>query len=85
MKNPASANDVSRLLGDVDPLAIERIIATGATSDEIVEAFRATQDEYGFGEESHEPSSPAVAEVRAVLDELAILDDDARDENENDM
>ncbi len=82
MKNPASANDVSQLLGDVDPLAIERIISTGATSDEIVEALRATQDEYGFGEESHEPSSPAVAEVRAVLSDLSVLDDNYDDEYE---
>ena len=36
----ATATDVSRLLGDVDPLVLERILATGATPDEIGEALR---------------------------------------------
>ena len=81
MKNPASANDVRGLLGDVDPLAVERILSTGATSDEVVEALRGVEDERGFGEESHEPSSSAVAEVRAVLHDLSILDDDTDEED----
>lgn len=82
MKNPATANDVSSLLGDVDPLAVERILSTGATADEIVEALRGAEDEIGFGEESHDPSSPAVAEVRAALYELAILDGDSPDDED---
>ena len=81
MKNPASANDVRGLLGDVDPLAVERILSTGATADEIVEALRGAEDELGFGEESHEPSTAAVAEVRSVLHDLAVLDDGVDDED----
>ena len=80
-KNPASANEVRGLLGDVDPLAVERILSTGATPDEIVEALRGVEDEIGFGEESHEPSTGAVAEVRAVLDDLSVLDDGTDDED----
>lgn len=75
-RNPATASDVSRLLGDVDPLIVERILETGASPDEIDEALRETEDEGGFGEEQHEPSSPRVLEVRAVLHELAELEAD---------
>jgi hypothetical protein len=74
--NTATATDVNRLLGDVDPLVLERILAVGATPDEIAEALRVVEQERGFGEEPHEPSSPRVAEVRAVIDDLAVLDGD---------
>ena len=84
MKNPASASDVNRLLGEADPLIVERIIATGATPDEIAEALRGVEDERGFGEETHDPSTPRVAEVRALLHELSVLDDDI-DEDDSRM
>ena len=74
--NTATASDVSRLLGDVDPLILERILETGATADEIGEALRVLEEERGFGEEPHPPSSPRVAEVQAVLNEMAVLDGD---------
>jgi hypothetical protein len=80
MKAPATANEVSRMLGDVDPLVVERILETGATADEISEALRDAQDERGFGEETHEPSSSRVVEVRAVLDELVLDEDDDEDD-----
>jgi len=72
----------SRLLGEVDPLVVERILSTGATADEIVEALRTVEDERGFGEQPHDPSTPAVAEVRAVLQDLAILEGDDPDDEE---
>ncbi len=78
--NPATAADVNRALGDVDPLIVERILETGASAAEISEALRSTIDERGFGEEPHEPSSSRVAEVRAVLEELVLADDDADEE-----
>lgn len=71
---PATADDVLRMLGEVDPLIVERILATGASPDEIGEALREVEDEHGFGEDRHVPSSPRVAEVRAVLDELDVLE-----------
>ncbi|HEY5949482.1 MAG TPA: hypothetical protein VIV40_28505 [Kofleriaceae bacterium] len=74
--NSATATDVNRLLGDVDPLVLERILATGATPDEIGEALRVVEDERGFGEQPHEPSSPKVTEVRSLLQELSVLDSD---------
>ena len=78
--NPATAADVNRVLGDVDPLIVERILETGASADEIGEALRETMDERGFGEEAREPSSSRVAEVRAVLYELDVLDEPDDDE-----
>jgi hypothetical protein len=78
--NAASASEVNRLLGDADPLIVERIVATGATADEIGEALRSVEDEQGFGEEPHAPSSPRVAEVRALLYDLSVLDDDLDEE-----
>ena len=73
---PATANDVLRMLGDVDPLIVERILATGASPDEIVEALRSVEDEIGFGEESHEPSSGRVAEIRALMWDVMAEEDD---------
>ncbi len=80
--NPATATDVNRLLGEVDPLVLERILATGATPDEIGEALRVVEDERGFGEEPHLPSSPRVAEVAAVLDEMDVFEGDAEREED---
>jgi len=67
----ATEADVTRLLGDVDPLTIARILAIGPTRDELDEAIRLVEDEVGFGEEPHTPSSQRVASVREVLDDLA--------------
>jgi hypothetical protein len=79
----ASLDDLHRLLGDVDPLIAERIIATGASAEEIDEALREIQDEHGFGEIVHNASSPRVAEVRAVLEDDDVLgEEDGLDELE---
>jgi hypothetical protein len=67
---PATAADIVALLGELEPLAIDRLLATGATSAEVAEAVSAIEDEDAFGEIHHEPSSPREAEVRAILEEL---------------
>jgi hypothetical protein len=77
--NPATEVDVNRLLGDVDPLIIERVLAIGASADEIDEALQDVQDEDGFGERFHEPSSTRVASVRALLEDTLFPEPD-RDE-----
>ncbi|MDB4952505.1 MAG: hypothetical protein JWO36_74 [Myxococcales bacterium] len=82
MKSAATMSDVNHLLGDVDPLIADRIIAMGATTDEIAEALRGVEDERGFGEESHTPSSPRVIELRALLYELAAADEETSEEYE---
>lgn len=67
----ATEADVTRLLGEVDPLTISRILAIAPTRDELDEAVQETEDEAGFGEEPRTPSSARVASVRAILDDLA--------------
>jgi tRNA(Ser,Leu) C12 N-acetylase TAN1 len=75
----ASAREVTDLLGELDALVIEKIVATGATVDEIAEAASAIEDEEGFGEMSRTPSSPREAEVRAILEELVFEDIEDRE------
>lgn len=68
---PATEADLNRLLGEVDPLTTARILAIAPTVDEFDEAIRESEDEAGFGEEPHTPSSARVANIRDVLEELA--------------
>ncbi|MBS1118436.1 MAG: hypothetical protein H6Q90_664 [Deltaproteobacteria bacterium] len=70
--NTATAEEVTGLLGEVDPNVLDRILAIGATFDEVGEALSAIEDEDGYGEIPHAASSPRVAEVRAVLEELVL-------------
>ena len=68
----ASAAEISEVLGEVDPIAMEKLLAIGAQLGEVIEAARAIEDEDAFAEAHHEPSSPRVAELRAVLEELVL-------------
>jgi hypothetical protein len=79
---PATSDDVARVIGDVDPGIVERIVLTGASADEIAEAVRELEDERGFGETHHVGSSPRVSEVRAILDDFYVLDADVDEETE---
>ncbi len=79
MSTPATTEQVRGLLGDLDPIAVERILATGASEDEIREAIAALDDLDAFGELSELPISPKVADVRELLVKY-VLDD--RDEIE---
>ncbi len=72
----ANKDEVRELLGEIDELIIERIVDTGASMDEIAEALGGLVDEYGFGEQSYLPSSPRVAEVRTLLDEIVFEDEE---------
>jgi hypothetical protein len=73
---PVTALEVNSLLGEVDPLVVERILEVGATFDEFAEALSAAEDEAAYGEVPHVPSSPRVLEVRHILDELVLDEDD---------
>ena len=66
----ATREDVQSILGDLDDLVIERVLATGATSEEIAEALASLDDA------QRSPTSGTVVEVRAILQELAADDDD---------
>lgn len=68
--NAASHQEIAAVLGEVDDLIVQRIADTGASLDEIGEALDQLEDELQFGEEDRLPTSPRVAQVRAILEEL---------------
>jgi hypothetical protein len=70
--SPAHSEEVRAILGDVDPLVIERVCETGASVEEIAEALRLAADD----DDPAMPSSSRVVEVRGILYELFEDDDD---------
>jgi hypothetical protein len=72
----ATHAQIVELLGDVDDLFVKRIADTGASLDEIGEALGGLQSEDVLGEPPHVTSTPRVAEVRAILEELMDRDED---------
>ncbi len=68
--HPASAAEIVELLGELEPLTLEKLLATGATISEVAEAINAIEDEDAFGEIHHAPSSAREAGVRAILEDL---------------
>jgi hypothetical protein len=75
-----SRNEVSEILGEIDPLIIERVVDTGASIDEIAEALGVLEDEAGFGDAHRIPSSSRVIEVRSILAELLADEQDTDEE-----
>jgi hypothetical protein len=73
MSLPARSEEVTAMLGELDPLVIQRVLETGATVDEIGEGLRLAADD----DDPTMPSSSAVVEVRGILYEL--FDDEAED------
>lgn len=73
----ATADELEDLLGDVNPLILEKILATQATAAEVAEALADAEDEARF-QERRAPMSARAAEVREILEE--ILDDRQEDE-----
>ena len=80
----ATAGEISDVLGDHEPLTIDRLLATAATIDEIAAAAAAIEEEDDFGELHREPSSPREAEVRAILLEL-VFEDAEEQESEREI
>ena len=76
----ATASEIIGILGEVESLTLEKLLATGASVDEIGNAVAAIEDEDSFGEERHSPSTAREAEVRAILEELVF---DGIDERES--
>ena len=76
----ATHAQIVELLGDVDDLFVKRIADTGASLDELGEALGDVQSEDVIGEPPHVASSPRVADVRAILEELMDTDEDDLDQ-----
>lgn len=77
---PASAAEILGLLGELEPVTLEKLLATGATISEVAAAVNAIEDEDAFGEIHHAPLSSREAEVRAILEELVFDDAEEREE-----
>ncbi|MBA3456005.1 MAG: hypothetical protein H0T42_23100 [Deltaproteobacteria bacterium] len=74
---PATPDEVREILGDVDDLVVERILETAASPDEIAEAVKSLEAGYLADKDvDFAPSSPRVTEVRTMLTELAVGEDD---------
>jgi len=75
-----SPDAIRHVIGECDDVLAERIASTGASEGEVSEAYRL----YTGGENDEDlverVSSPRVIEVRAILQE-ALIDDDDDDEN----
>lgn len=69
-EHPATTSEIIELLGEVEPLTLEKLVATRATIGEVAEAVSAIEDEDAFGEVHHAPATPREAEVRAILEDL---------------
>lgn len=55
-QSPASAAEISQILGPIDETLIAEILRTGATATDVLEAFEAQA-----GEETHNLTGPAAA------------------------
>ena len=71
----ATEEDIAELLGPrAEESIVERIASTGASIDEVREAFEDLEFQARFAEE-RPPTSPAVEEVRAILEEMPYFEE----------
>jgi hypothetical protein len=68
----ATAAQIVALLGEVEPVIVEKLLAAHATLAELTEAVSALEDEDAFGEQR--VSTPRAAEMRGILEELVLAD-----------
>lgn len=84
MTTPTSS-DIERMLGEVDDLTVDQILATGASLEDIEEAIFEVDDERSLGT-SRPPSNDIVAAVRAIVEDVfdrnEFQDDDPTREKE---
>jgi hypoxanthine phosphoribosyltransferase len=69
---PATSAEIIHLIGEVDALVIDNILDTRASFAEVAEALASIEDEEAYGDLRHLPSSPRVAEVRAILEDVVL-------------
>lgn len=68
--HPATASEIVELLGEIEPLTVQKLVATHATIEEVAEAVSAIEDEATVGEVHHAPATTREAAVRAILEAL---------------
>lgn len=67
---PITRDDVIRILGELDDLAVAQIVASGASVAELEEAVAELEFDVEVGGRRIEPSSPRVRELNALVSEL---------------
>jgi hypothetical protein len=72
----ATASEIRELLGDIDPLVIERIVELDATLDEVVEALATLSDDDAVATVAGGSRSAKVDEIRELLAETIDEDHD---------
>jgi hypothetical protein len=77
MLNPATPVEIEALLGDIDPMAIEQILLTAASADEVAAALACVEADL-----SGEPAPPMSSRVAAVYAIIADAFDDLDDDEE---
>ena len=68
MSAPVRAEDVIELVGEIDALVVDKIVATGATREEIAQALAAVETALQFDDAHTVTPSPRIAAVRALLE-----------------
>ena len=80
-QTPATPDEVRELLADVDDLIVELIVRSSASPDEITEALRSLGADDLVGQDvDFALSSRRVIEVRTIMTQTALAEDDEEDE-----
>ena len=77
--SPLNYEDVKSIVGPMDADMIARIIATGATAADVLEAFTWFNAEEALGPDPRHHASGAVARVYGILAAAQEDDEDRRD------
>lgn len=77
--SPLSYEDVTAIVGSLDPDVVARIIATGATAADVLEAFTWFNSEEALGPDPQHHASGAVALIYGILVSAQDDDEDRRD------
>jgi hypothetical protein len=73
---PANASEVRAIVGPLDDIVIARIVATGATAAEVLEAYTWFMADDQLGTELERPCRGRVAEVVDILEDEAAPEPD---------
>jgi hypothetical protein len=65
---PATASDVVQIVGPIDDKVIARVIATGATAEEVTEAHTWLSSQDYFRRAAHDAAQGRIARVYHLLD-----------------
>jgi hypothetical protein len=80
----STRKDVEHIMGEVDDVVLEKILAVGASKAELHEAALAALMEYEMGEEVAPSLNPRVGALSAIIEGLLNLEAEESDFSEED-